>query len=86
MGQPERNVVHGHGAQSGAVPQRFGLAEREADGDWRDFVATLDGTPPKLRTTVIEERPKSILTFNNSHDNLFERTINANRVCEHGCI
>ena len=32
-------VVDGRGAQSGAVPSRFGLANREADGDWRDHVA-----------------------------------------------
>ncbi|HTM94952.1 MAG TPA: radical SAM protein, partial [Croceibacterium sp.] len=78
--------ISGRGAQSRAVPQRFGLAEREADGDWRDFVATLDGTPPKLRTTVTEEHPKSILTFNTSPDIGFDRSINAYRGCEHGCI
>jgi DNA repair photolyase len=79
-------LVHGRGAQSGSVPQRFGLAEREADGDWRDFVATLDGTPPKLRTTVTVEHPKTILSFNKSPDIAFDRSINAYRGCEHGCI
>ena len=34
-------VVRGRGAQSAAVPSRFGLAAREADGDWRDHVAAL---------------------------------------------
>jgi DNA repair photolyase len=86
MKQPPPAGVHGRGAQSGAVPQRFGLAERGSDGDWRDFVATLDGTPPKLRTTVTEEHPKSILTFNTSPDLGFDRSINAYRGCEHGCI
>jgi DNA repair photolyase len=79
-------VVHGRGAQSGAVPQRFGLAEREADGDWRDYVETLDGPPVRLRTTVTEEHPKTILTFNKSPDIGFDRSINAYRGCEHGCI
>jgi DNA repair photolyase len=83
-------AVHGRGAQSGAVPQRFGLAEREVDGDWRDWMeklAEIDGGPPvKLRTTVTEEHPKTILTFNQSPDIGFDRSINAYRGCEHGCI
>ena len=78
--------VHGRGAQSGAVPTRFGLATREADGDWRDFVEALDGEPPKLRTTVTEELPKTILTFNTSPDIGFDRSVNAYRGCEHGCV
>ena len=77
--------MHGRGAQSGAVPQRFGLASREADGDWRDHVAALDGDPPKLRTTITEEHPRTILTFNQSPDVGFDRSINAYRGCEHGC-
>jgi DNA repair photolyase len=81
---PER--IHGRGAQSGAVSTRFGLAAREVDGDWRDHVQTLDGPPIKLRTTVTEERPKSILTFNQSPDVPFDRSINAYRGCEHGCV
>lgn len=79
-------LVKGRGAQSAAVPTRFGLAEREVDGDWRDHVERLDGPPVKLRTTVTEERPKSILTFNQSPDVPFDRSINAYRGCEHGCI
>jgi DNA repair photolyase len=78
--------IHGRGAQSGAVPQRFGLAAREADGDWLDEREALDGAPAKLRTTVIEEHAKSILSFNQSPDIPFDRSINAYRGCEHGCI
>ncbi len=79
-------AVSGRGAQSGAVPTRFGLAEREVDGDWRDNVQTLDDPPVKLRTTVTEEFPKTIVTFNSSPDVPFDRSINAYRGCEHGCI
>jgi len=79
-------TIRGRGAQSGGVPTRFGLADREVDGDWRDFVTTLDGTPPKLRTIVTEERAKSILSFNQSPDIGFDRSINAYRGCEHGCV
>ncbi len=85
----ERSIespVTGRGAQSKSVSTRFGLAEREADGDWRDYMEQLDGPPVKLRTTVTEERPKSILSFNASPDIPFDRSINAYRGCEHGCI
>lgn len=82
--------IHGRGAQSGAVSTRFGLAAREADGDWRDYIAALGsddgGLPIKLRTTVTEERPRSILTFNQSPDVPFDRSVNAYRGCEHGCV
>ena len=82
----KHSPIKGRGAQSRQVPTRFGLAEREVDGDWRDHVEALDGPPVKLRTTVTEERPKSILTFNQSPDVPFDRSINAYRGCEHGCV
>ncbi|WP_298286188.1 PA0069 family radical SAM protein [Novosphingobium sp.] len=78
--------IHGRGAQSANVPTRFGLATREADGDWLDEREDIDGPGPKLRTTVTEEHPRSILTFNTSPDIPFDRSINAYRGCEHGCI
>jgi DNA repair photolyase len=78
--------LSGRGAQSGAVPQRFGLAAREADADWLDEVEGIDGPAPKLRTTVTEEHPKTIISFNKSPDVPFDRSINAYRGCEHGCI
>ena len=79
-------AVAGRGAQGALVPTRFGLASREADGDWRDYMEMLDGPPIKLRTTVTEERPKTILTFNQSPDIGFDRSVNAYRGCEHGCV
>lgn len=78
--------VSGRGAQSGAVSQRFGLAAREADGEWLDAREDVDGPPGKLRTTVTEEHPRTILTFNASPDVPFDRSVNAYRGCEHGCI
>ena len=68
------------------VSSRFGLAKREPDGDWRDFVTSLDGAPPKLKTTVTEEHPRTVLSFNQSPDIGFDRSINAYRGCEHGCV
>lgn len=86
MTSPPHSTIHGRGAQSGAAPTRFGLAEREADGDWRDYLLSLGEEPAKLRTTVTEEHPRTILSFNQSPDIPFDRSVNAYRGCEHGCI
>ncbi len=90
MSEPEHDSqtteIHGRGAASARVPTRFGLATREVDGDWRDYMETLDGAPRKLRTQVTEEHAKTILSFNQSPDIAFDRSINAYRGCEHGCI
>lgn len=81
----ERIPVRGRGAQSGALSDRFNLPTREADGDWLDMLEDVDGPKGKLRTTVTEEHPRTILSFNKSPDIAFDRSINAYRGCEHGC-
>ncbi|MBH5322786.1 PA0069 family radical SAM protein [Aurantiacibacter sediminis] len=78
--------IKGRGAQSAVVPDRFGLAQRNVDGEWRDAMEQLEGPPVKLRTQVTEEHPKTILSFNQSPDIFFDRSINAYRGCEHGCV
>jgi hypothetical protein len=78
----DRPSIHGRGAQSAAVSSRFGLAAREDDGDWLDTRADVDGAPAKLQTTVTEEHPRTILSFNKSPDIPFDRSINAYRGCE----
>src|SRR5579883_1625003 len=42
--------------------------------------------PPRLNTTVTIERPKTIITRNDSPDIGFDRSINPYRGCEHGCV
>lgn len=81
---PHPEAVRGRGATGNATPARFGLATREADGDWLDMAATVDDAPPPLRTTVTVERPRTIITRNQSPDVPFDRSINAYRGCEHG--
>ncbi len=78
--------THGRGAPTNHRPQRFNLNNTVPDGDWLDAREALDGPLPRLRTTVIEEHPKSILTFNQSPDVPFDRSVNAYRGCEHGCV
>jgi DNA repair photolyase len=79
-------TARGRGATHNAVPARFGFAARDADGDWLDSAATLDDPLPPLRTTVTVERPRTIITRNQSPDVPFDRSINAYRGCEHGCV
>ena len=86
MAASRNEIVKGRGAQSGDAPTRFNLPAREADGDWRDEAEAIDGPAPKLRTEVTIETPRSILSFNQSPDIAFDRSINAYRGCEHGCI
>ncbi|KPF62672.1 DNA repair photolyase [alpha proteobacterium AAP81b] len=74
------------GATLNAASQRFDALATEADGDWRDAESLVDGAPPPLRTTVTVERPKTAITRNTSPDIPFDRSINAYRGCEHGCI
>jgi DNA repair photolyase len=78
--------LHGRGAQSSDASRRFGLAERDVEGDWLDAQEAVDGAPGKLRTTVTEENARTIISFNKSPDIPFDRSINAYRGCEHGCI
>jgi len=77
--------IKGRGATRNPTPARFNLQERLVEGDWLDSVEALDGVP-KRRTTVTIEHPKSILTRNRSPDIGFDRSVNAYRGCEHGCI
>ena len=79
-------VRSGRGAPENKVPTRFGLATREADGDWLDAREEIDEGLPPLRTTVTVEKPKTIIARNASPDVGFDRSINPYRGCEHGCI
>ena len=79
-------TIKGRGATENDASMRFNLPQREADGDWLDALPEVDGEPPQLRTVVTIERPRTIITRNTSPDIGFDRSINAYRGCEHGCI
>jgi len=61
---------------------RYEANQREAIDDGWDR----DEELPPLRTEVTIERPRKIITFNNSPYVGFDRSINPYRGCEHGCI
>ncbi|MBS0123019.1 PA0069 family radical SAM protein [Thetidibacter halocola] len=61
---------------------RYGRLTRADEADGWDIPEDL----PPLRTTVTEERPRSVINYVRSPDIPFDRTLNPYRGCEHGCI
>lgn len=77
--------TRGRAATNNRASQRFNLPDREVDGDWLDAEGVCEELPP-LATSVTIEKPRTILTRNQSPDLPFDRSVNAYRGCEHGCI
>lgn len=72
---------HGRGAVTNINSQRFDDLSREADPEiWEEE------EPSPLTTHVTIEHPKTIINKIASPDLPFDKTINAYRGCEHGCI
>ncbi len=68
----------------GATLNPAGRFESHSRHVFDDGWQTLDELPP-FKTEVQLERPKSIITRNDSPDINFDRSINPYRGCEHGC-
>ncbi|MDE2494515.1 MAG: PA0069 family radical SAM protein [Alphaproteobacteria bacterium] len=73
----------------GAVSNAAGRYERHArvliDDGWDDGWRESDNVLPPLRTEIIAEAARTIITRNQSPDISFDRSINPYRGCEHGC-
>ncbi len=75
-----------------AKPRRGTRARPAGRHARHTFVPESDGwaleppAPPDPRTEVSFERPRSVLTRNDSPDVPFDRSVNPYRGCEHGCI
>jgi DNA repair photolyase len=71
-------------------PRSVGLAsasEPSSDATDLDFGWRADDdAPPPIKTEVIHDATRSIITRNKSPDISFEQSINPYRGCEHGCI
>ena len=80
MGQVRENV-RGRGTADNPCG-RFERHTREAAHDGWEIAEDL----PPLRTTLAFERPRRVITRNTSPDISFDRSLNAYRGCEHGCI
>lgn len=77
--RPERN----RGRSAGINPSgRFEPVSRDVfDDGWE----SLEELPP-FKTEVQVEKPRTIITRNESPDISFDRSINPYRGCEHGCV
>ncbi len=71
----------GRGAASNASGRFEFLRREEIDDGWEP-----DEAPAPFETEVTLERPRSIITRNESPDIAFDRSINPYRGCEHGCF
>ena len=88
------SVYKGRGALSNASGRFEQVTREDFDDGWGD--AREDGCedraenddlpPPKLRTTLTPDASRKVISYNDSPDLPFDRSINPYRGCEHGCI
>jgi DNA repair photolyase len=76
------SAKRGRGALTNPA-SRFESCARE---DWDDGWDGLENPPERILTQLFTDTAKSALTYNNSPDVGFDRSINPYRGCEHGCI
>jgi DNA repair photolyase len=87
----EANILDPLGAPQ-PIKGRGAASNREGRFETQTQVAIDDGwehddePAPHPRTTVTEERARSIISRNDSPDVAFDQSINPYRGCEHGCI
>lgn len=82
LDRPLEKPKRGRGAQSNESGRYEAEVRIPIDDGW----GNLEDEAPKLLTTVTLERPKTIITKNDSPDISFDRSINPYRGCEHGCV
>lgn len=80
----KRHPVALKGRGSASRPdQRFQELQREwLDDGW----GSLEALPETVTTTLEVDRARSIISYNDSPDVGFDRSINPYRGCEHGCV
>ncbi|WP_426993187.1 PA0069 family radical SAM protein [Methylomonas sp. CM2] len=70
----------------GAVSNAAGRYEKQRSQAEDDGWGSLDGDLPPLATEIIVDASKSVITYNDSPDIPFDRSVNPYRGCEHGCV
>jgi DNA repair photolyase len=70
----------------GAISNQTGRFERQTHNPFDDGWSTIEDDAAPLETILMDDTAKTIITFNNSPDISFDRTVNPYRGCEHGCI
>jgi DNA repair photolyase len=84
VNDPTQKPIKGRGAQS-RPGVRSDAWTREADGDHRDYALEHEESPA-LQTEVRVDPARTIISYNESPDVPFDRSINPYKGCEHGCI
>lgn len=69
----------------GSLSKRSGRYEKEVREEADDGWGSLEALEA-LKTNIHVEKPRSIITKNDSPDIAFDRSINPYRGCEHGCV
>lgn len=70
----------------GSVSNQAGRYEVQTHDPFDDGWGTIEDDAAPLETILMDESARTIITFNNSPDISFDRTVNPYRGCEHGCI
>jgi len=79
---PGRASRKGRGAASNPEGRFESRSSETVDDGWDSLEEPL----PSLATTVTAESARSIISYNESPDLAFDRSINPYKGCEHGCI
>jgi len=69
----------------GALSNRSGRFEAETREAFDDGWGSLDELPARVPTTLSIDTAKTVISYNQSPDVPFDRSINPYRGCEHGC-
>jgi DNA repair photolyase len=85
IGEAGLRIDHGRRRGRGAGINPSGRFEPISRHVFDDGWNTLEDLPP-FKTDVQVEKPRTIITRNDSPDISFDRSINPYRGCEHGCI
>ncbi len=70
----------------GALSNQTGRFETLVKGDFDDGWEDSEKYPEKIPTQLFVDTAKSVITYNQSPDITFDRSINPYRGCEHGCV
>ena len=78
---PVKSKAKGRGTANKIDPRYLAYTRSEIDDGWE-----IEEDDSTFRTTVTAEKPRTIISHNDSPDIPFESSINPYRGCEHGCI
>ncbi len=76
------HIKKGRGALSNQTGRFETLVKEDFDDGWDDS----DKYPEKIPTQLFVDTAKTVITYNQSPDIPFDRSINPYRGCEHGCV